>query len=235
MSKVLVDGDIIAYKSCYGTLDKPFEDTLDKMESTLEYIGESCLFEPNNDHMEVFLTGKGNFRYDLYPEYKANRKGSTKPENLSLSYGYLIEEWGAKVSSEQEADDDISIRATELGPSCIVASIDKDFLQLPCNHFNFVKGTHTKVSEFEGLYSFYKQILTGDSVDNIKGLWQVGDKKADKILEGCKTEEDLWDCVLRAYDGDLDSVLLNGRLLWLRREEKELWGGYSHKKEGSNG
>ena len=226
MSKVLVDGDIIAYKSCFGTLEKSFEETLDKMESTLEYILDSCLFEPDASHLEVFTTGKGNFRYDLYPEYKGNRKGSTKPENLSLSYGYLIEEWDAKVSSGQEADDDIGIRATELGQTCIVASIDKDFLQLPCNHFNFVKGVHTKVTEFEGLYSFYKQILTGDAVDNIKGLWQVGEKKATKILEGCRTEEDLWDRVLRAYDGDLDSVLLNGRLLWLRREEGELWGGY---------
>ena len=43
------------------------------------------------------------------------------------------------------------------------------------------------------------------------------------MLKGCNTEEELWEAVLNAYDGDLERVLENARLLWLRRYEGELW------------
>ena len=38
-----------------------------------------------------------------------------------------------------------------------------------------------------------------------------------------ETEEDLWDAVIKAYDGDIDRVVENARLLWLRRYEGEIW------------
>ena len=96
-------------------------------------------------------------------------------------------------------------------------------LQIPCRHFNFIKNEWYDVDEFSGLKFFYKQILTGDTADNIVGLYKVGQVKADKMLEGCETEEDLWDAVLKAYDGDIERVVENARLLWLRRREEELW------------
>ena len=58
---------------------------------------------------------------------------------------------------------------------------------------------------------------------NIVGLYRVGPVKAKKMLEGCETEEDLWQQVLKAYDNDIDRVIENARLLWLRRREGELW------------
>ena len=90
-------------------------------------------------------------------------------------------------------------------------------------HFNFVKGEWSKVNEFEGIKFFYTQILTGDAADNIKGLHGIGPKKADKLLKDVTTEEDMWDTVIKAYDGDRERVLENARLLWLRRYENELW------------
>jgi 5'-3' exonuclease len=30
---------------------------------------------------------------------------------------------------------------------------------------------------------FWKQVLTGDASDNVKGLWRVGEKTAEKILK----------------------------------------------------
>jgi hypothetical protein len=47
--------------------------------------------------------------------------------------------------------------------------------------------------------------------------------KASKILDGAETEEELWDRVIKAYDGDEERVIENARLLWLRREEAEIW------------
>ena len=81
----------------------------------------------------------------------------------------------------------------------------------------------TKVTPDEGIKSFYTQILTGDTADNIVGLQGIGPKKAEKLLDGADTEDDLWDAVLKAYDGDVDRVVENARLLWLRRYEGELW------------
>jgi 5'-3' exonuclease len=134
-----------------------------------------------------------------------------------------VSKWGAIISEGEEADDLIAIEATEIGPDAIVASIDKDMLQIPCRHFNFTTGVWTTVTEFGGLRSFYKQILTGDRADNIIGLYRVGPVKAEKMLQDCETEEELWDAVLKAYDGDLDRAVENARLLWLRREEGQLW------------
>ena len=51
----------------------------------------------------------------------------------------------------------------------------------------------------------------------------MGPVKAAKILEGCSTEQELYDACVKAYDGDLDRVLENARLLWLRRYEGEMW------------
>jgi len=118
----------------------------------------------------------------------------------------------------------VGVAATRFGPeAAVVCTIDKDMLQIPCWHFNFVKGTWTKVSEAEGSLFFYTQILTGDAADNIKGIYRVGPVKAAKILEGCSTEQELYDACVKAYDGDLDRVLENARLLWLRRYEGEMW------------
>jgi DNA polymerase-1 len=115
---------------------------------------------------------------------------------------------------------------------CVVASIDKDMLQLPCWHFNFGRNEWTKVSPEEGIKFFYTQILTGDRADNIVGLHGIGPKKAEKLLQDCHTEEDLWDAVVKAYDGDTDRVTENARLLWLRRYEGQIWEPVV-KREGS--
>ncbi len=129
----------------------------------------------------------------------------------------------AIISEGEEADDLISKEAARLDYKACVASIDKDMLQLPCWHFNFVRGDYVKVEPFGGIKFFYTQILTGDTADNIAGLWKVGPVKAKKILDDAETEEDLWDCVVKAYDGNEDRVIENARLLWLRREEEEIW------------
>ena len=146
-----------------------------------------------------------------------------KPRHLQHVRDYLVDKFEATISNGEEADDLISKEATRLGPDTVVASIDKDMLQIPCRHFNFSKNEWTTVSEWEGLKFFYTQILTGDRADNIVGLFRVGPVKAGKILSEATTEEDLWEACVKAYDGDTDRVLENARLLWLRRVEDELW------------
>jgi len=67
------------------------------------------------------------------------------------------------------------------------------------------------------------QVLTGDSADNIPGLYRVGPKKAGGILSSCKTEKDLYKATLEAYEGNRKLLDMNAQLLWLRREKDQLW------------
>ena len=223
--KVLVDGDIVAYRAAFSTQDLFPEDAVSKVDELMDYILTETLMFPDPNDYEVFLTGSGNFRYDIaksFP-YKGNRKSTEKPIHLPVAREHLITNYKASVSEGEEADDLIAIAATRYGPETIVASVDKDMLQLPCKHFNFTKGEWHDVTEFEGTKFFYKQILTGDRADNIMGLYKVGPVKAEKIVKDCNTEEELWDAVIKAYDGNIDRVVENARLLWLRRKEGEVW------------
>jgi 5'-3' exonuclease len=220
--KILIDGDILAYRAAYYCEDKDPEDGEHKIDDLVDRILEATTFAGGDDVWEMFITGKGNFRHDFQPTYKAQRKERPKPIFLGAMRQYLIEDYNAKVSEGQEADDDIAIRATELGPSTIIASIDKDFLQVPCGHYNFNRGTLVTVEEFEGLQFVYGQILTGDSADNVGGLMGIGPVKSKKMLAKATTERELYDLCVKAYKGDEEKVIENARLLWLRREEGQV-------------
>jgi 5'-3' exonuclease len=227
INTLLVDGDIIAYRAAFsvGDLGYPWEVEA-KVDDLMDYvIGETLVFSSGNDYT-TYLTGKNNFRHDIAvtAEYKGNRKSSSKPAMLPDARRYLVESYRGRIINGQEADDAIAIEATRNDPdTTVVASVDKDMLQIPCWHFNFVTGAWTFVDEASGRKSFYKQILTGDAADNIKGIFKVGPVKADKILEGITEEKDLYEAVVKAYDGDKERVLENARLLWLRREEGQMW------------
>lgn len=219
----LIDGDIVAYRAAFSCEEGTDIDAEEYIDDLLSYIMNATQFTENWDNVEVFLSGSNNFRKEVNTEYKANRT-RPKPDLLPSCMTYLTEAYGAKVSDGQEADDDIVIRATELGyDETIIASIDKDFLQVPCWHYNFNRGTMVKVEEFEGLLFFYEQILTGDAADNVKGVRGIGPVKAKKLLKGALNERDMYEICLKAYKGDTEKVAENGKLLWLRRTEGEDW------------
>ena len=217
----LLDADILCYRVGFATNDEHENTAIETMAVFLEDLLMFDLIDC--EEHELFLTGKVNFRNDIAvtAPYKGNRKDVKKPKHLPLLREYLQTAWAASVSDGQEADDDIAIRATELGDDCIIVSIDKDFMQVPGWHYNFVKKEKKYVTPEEGLRFFYKQILTGDNADNIKGIHRVGDVKATKMLADAKTEQELYACCVEAMGAD--RVLENARLLWLRRQPNQLW------------
>tara|TARA_R110000868_G_scaffold49926_1_gene160220 strand:- start:452 stop:1171 length:720 start_codon:yes stop_codon:yes gene_type:complete len=226
MGKVLIDGDIIAYRAAFSTEQMGASDTRRKVDDLIQFILDSTVLFPEIglDYV-VYLTGKGNFRDNIAKShpYKGNRKSVQKPRHLQTARDHMESEYQAIISKGEEADDLIAKEAARLDYHACVASIDKDMLQIPCWHFNIVRGDYLKVEPFGGIKFFYTQILTGDTADNIVGLWKVGPVKAKKILEDAETEEELWDLVVKAYDGNEERVIENARLLWLRREEEEIW------------
>jgi len=179
----------------------------------------------------VFLTGKKNFRYDIASshEYKGNRKESARPHLLPEIRDHLIDNWEAQVIHGAEADDALGITqyaALKAGEDTVICSIDKDLLMIPGLHYNWNKKSFTEISENQGWFNFYKQMLTGDKTDNIVGIPGLGEKTANKILYGLGPVG-MMRKVQEQYEKHFQHpelrMLENANLLWIRREPEQTW------------
>lgn len=225
--KILFDGDTLCYRTVYSVgLEASEKVCFSEFDDNLGQIFLDLDQPLSGVDYHIYLTGKGNFRYDIAKTavYKGQRP-KEKPSNLEPLRQYIMKRYPATVSSGEEADDLIAIEATNLGPAhTVIVSIDKDFLQVPSWNYNPGRGKWTRVDYWNGIKFFYEQILTGDRVDNILGIHGIGPVKAKAILEGALDEHDLYNRCVEAYGGDADRVIENGRLLWLRRYKGQIWG-----------
>ena len=145
----------------------------------------------------VFDCGRVNFRMELNPEYKANRKPT--PEELKMQVPAIREfieafGWVILEECEYEADDLIGAIARSFDGEVKFLSSDKDLSQLineritqllPDTKNAFFERTPERVAEKFGvaveLLIDYLSLL-GDSADNIPGVAGIGPKGAVKIL-----------------------------------------------------
>lgn len=245
--RALLDGDIYAFRSA-ASAEK---DNVGLAIYRVEEMIDKTLAETGADEFSIYLSGDNNFRYQIYPEYKANRT-QPKPIFLKEVKDYLIEKYQAVVSDGCEADDLLGIEqcaAMEANDGCafaiynvpptIICSIDKDLRMIPGKHYSFeINGTINRgprtgqswtrpmeiceVSEFDGLRRFYTQILVGDSTDNVKGASGIGPVKAEHILAGCATEQEMLQAVSDYYSSD-EELEMTGACLWIFRKEKDIW------------
>ena len=219
----LVDGDILVYRVGFGCEDSNERIAIAKL---AEYLEDLVFIHANCEKARGYLTGRDNYRDDIAKTqtYKGHRLGVAKPKHFDLMREYMEKAWGFEMQEGQEADDAIGIEAYKLDPrDYVICSIDKDLNNLRGWHYNFHKNEMYYVKEEEAIKNFYKQLLTGDRTDNIPGIKGIGDKKADKILDGLEEEEDLYRAVLEVYKYNRDYLLEQGRLLWIRRKKEELW------------
>lgn len=210
----LLDGDIIGYRCAASAENDPVEIALIRTDKLLQDI----LHETGASSFKCYLTGSSNFRKELFPDYKANRK-QPRPTHLEACRQFLCKEYGAVITDGHEADDELGINQTEDSITC---SIDKDLLQIPGRHYNFVKKEFKEVLYIDGIRHFYAQMLIGDRSDNVTGVEGIGEKKAAKLLNSLTNEEEMFDCVRELYKDDY-RFLLNGQLLWIWREYKGIW------------
>ncbi len=239
----LIDSDLLVYRVAWTTLADPIGIACWRMDEMLRGIQEAL----QTNQYKCFLTSHdgSSFRHEIYDQYKATRKPE-KPVHYHALRSYLLETHGAEMVYGQEADDALGITQTALSPptghilgyaqakcegqpepiddykSCIV-SLDKDLRQIRGWHYNFVKKEMSFVTPEQGLRHFYMQLLMGDRIDNIPGVYGIGPVNAKRILAKCVTEEDMYRAVLDAYGGRTAEVLRNGQLLKIRTYEGELW------------
>lgn len=230
MTRALIDGDLVAFRCAASADSDEFEFARFYMEKLIDQILE----ETGASEFYIALSGENNFRYQVYPEYKANRKDMVKPQYLAECKDYLHLQYNAVYSDGCEADDLLGIEQCKDISNTVICSLDKDLRQIPGRHFSWeISGgtadkrwtkaaEHANVTHAEGLRFFYHQLLIGDATDNIKGVNGIGKVKAGRILDGLTTEKEMFEAVRDAYSND-DEMLMNGQCLWVMRKENERW------------
>ena len=214
MKKLLIDGDLVAFRCAASAENESEEIAVARLVESMQRIFEDL----GSTDYTVFLTGPDNFRKEICPDYKANRT-KPKPRHLGTCCDFLIENFGAILCSGHEADDALGYTQT---PDTIIVSYDKDLRQIAGQHYDFTKGEMTTIVEKRGLRTFYEQMLIGDKGDNVVGVAGIGKAKAPRILEGCETEEEMFDTVRELYNDDV-RFLRNGQLLWIWKTKGGIW------------
>lgn len=196
---------------------------------TLYNLRQVCksFFSLKHTAYEMYFGGKGNFRLDIFPEYKQDRDPLLKPLHLTQMKKHLEGQYGAIPVDGEEADDRVSWRqmqCIENGVESCIVTIDKDLNNTQGYHYNWLKEHLYYVSPEEADLNFARQCLMGDSTDGITGLPNVGKETALSILP--EYREDWLDVVKQEYENrgfDMDYLTQQGRALWMRRKPDELW------------
>lgn len=218
----LLDGDLIAYINSASAENDGLEIALARVDKMMRDVIHDVMAE----EYKCFISGDNNFRKQINPEYKANRDNKPRPQFLQQCREYLVSEWKASVTDGYEADDALGISQKE---NTIICSIDKDMRQIPGKHYSWPisrKGLVVREEEFfevtylDGLKHFYKQLLIGDTADNIFGVEGIGKVKAEKLIGPLSEEKEMKELVMKLYDNE-ERFISNANCLWLWRREGE--------------
>ena len=198
----LIDGDLLVYACVmaaeYGNEieDVNLHEILNAIDSKIMNIKARL----NASRVRLFFSGKGNFRFDVMPEYKANREFVIPPHYLAEAKLYCMHRWDGELEDGLEADD-LMCLAQRYDDTTVICTIDKDMLQARGWHYRWEtvhsgeklqkvegidevtcvikqdsKGRNTKKIGGVGLKFFCLQLLTGDPVDGITGCATMTEK-----------------------------------------------------------
>ena len=229
-AKAWIDGD----DSMYIVTRKEVEPLVNALHSADSMI-ESILKGSGGIKYTGFISGENNFREKIATirPYKGNRDPEAKPYWYKEIKEFLIDHRDAVVVDGMEADDAMAIRQLEelhipehdgdTGyANSIICTIDKDLDQIPGWHFNWRKKEKYWVDIDSAIRSFYLQLISGDTVDNIQGVPGVGIIGAEKALEGFSSEKEYYEVARRLYNND-DALLENAHLLYIRKHKDDVW------------
>lgn len=225
---VNTDLDCLIYRaghSCKGDFVQTVE--------SLEWFLQSILEKTQASDNKLILSGATNFRNEIDPNYKSNRKETARPQFYKELRDYAVDHLGAVLTDGVEADDMLGILQTDETVCC---SIDKDLLQIPGWHFrmkrNWDESEMIYIDEDTAWFNFFKQCLTGDVVDMIQGVKNpakshhknppnFSSDSATKLLEGLSKQEML-ETVQEMYrlqygESWFQEFDKNCRLLWIQR------------------
>jgi DNA polymerase-1 len=215
----IIDGDVLLYISIWGAETK--EEARENFDSLFEAVLEGLF---TTDYV-MALGGPDNFRFSIYSEYKANRKKSksTRPKWFLDLKSEIVNDYEGCISTDNcEADDMVRIWANECKQNYVIVTIDKDLDCIEGLHYNPRKKEIHTVGAGYADYFYWKQLLMGDSVDNITGIPNIGPKKSEKMLEDTTGAMERKEVVCKAYrdfygEEGHSYLLANGKLLHIWR------------------
>lgn len=194
MNKIaLIDGDFLPFYVCHnkklegGSVEnKSLQDCKDLLDSFIRTI----MVNSGATHYIMALTVGQCFRYKVNPQYKANRKYEDPPEHLRDIKQYLKDAYNGFSVEGLEADDIVNIcnKSTwfigdsSIEASSFIVSPDKDLLMLAGRNYNPRKHQWVDVSAKQAAEYFWTSMITGDSIDGIKGLKGKGKAYASKVF-----------------------------------------------------
>jgi len=151
--------------------------------------------------------GASEYRLEIYPEYKGNRKDkyATQTEDERLAFTEFLEDFEATMELVKirfpllrfkgvEADDIIAVlcnKADKFDNIWIISS-DKDFDQLitdRVSRFSFITRKETTIHNFKERYDCTPEeyislkVLEGDAGDNVPGVPGVGTKRGAALIK----------------------------------------------------
>jgi len=206
MSLLLIDADILVYKAmssveheiCWyddvWTLYGDVAEASAVFRMMLERISDRL---KSDDVLCCFSDTSNNFRKQIDPTYKSNRKGTRKPVGIGALVSWVEAHHKSLRKPSLEADDLLGILASkpENSGKVIMVSDDKDLKTISGRLYRPQQDELLDVSQKQADAYFLQQCLTGDTADGYKGCKGVGEKTAQKILGSRPT----WAAVEQAY------------------------------------
>lgn len=245
----MLDGDLYAFRSAASAEN----DNLGIAISRVEEMIDKTLAETGADEFSIFLSGDNNFRYSIYPEYKANRT-QPKPRFLLEVKDYLIEKYKAVVSDGCEADDLLGIEQCKENAKInwglaytkeegklntpyktIICGLDKDLYMIPGLHYSFeIRGTSSLGKEWVRPMKITEvapeEGLVTFYTQLLTGDSTDGIKGAPGIgkVKAARLLEGLTtekDLYesVESVYGSEEELLVNGQCLWIFRKENDRW------------
>lgn len=236
--RALLDADIVAFRAA-AAAEKEDEGIA---RYYADQLIDQLLLETKSDSYNLYLTGDNNFRYQIYPEYKAQRIDMYRPRHLKYVRDYLLS-IRAELSDGCEADDLMGIEQCA-NKDTVIVTLDKDLQMIPGLHYSWeISGVSvrkdkatgeeirtpwtkaavwTDTNEDECRRFFWTQVLTGDVADNIKGATGVGKVGASKAFAGCESDADYFEAALPFFSCK-EELEMNAACLWIWRKENDIW------------
>ena len=210
---------------------EPIENALQNVKSLISKCINQIqdLYPESNIHYFSFISGnkkKKNFRIEVDKTYKANRKKEHRPSHLQGILDFIVKNHNGYASEGCEADDFFGHAQSDAlnnGKLPIIISIDKDLKQLAGLHMNLVTQEIQEVSPEQARMVFWRQMLQGDTADNIKGIDGIGETKSRRYLPDGTTDTEAKEIVCSYYQKEYanswkETYNKNCKLLWIWRK-----------------
>lgn len=246
-------GEILPFELCFGVVENKIDE---------------CIRDTSADEYCIYLSHPEykSWRYDIstIQDYKAQRAGKEKPEYWSFIRKNLEYHYNCVIAENIEADDAMSIEQYTDWFQCwkyqnglsveekdgstlntIICSQDKDLNMVPGWHYSWSVGDKDAKGpwwqdELNGLRCFYKQLLIGDSTDNILGLFGVGQRAACvQRIDTYSTEQEMFNECYKRYSerfGNYAEQFMRetGLLLWMQTTREDRWDKFEELMHNAN-